>query len=164
MADSPTSHGSSAPLASQPCSKTATYVDFVNPLLWVLFTNFAFSLGPSILKASHFDDVVQVFLLSVGMFLFIISKSIEAMEVTPLILAISPLSGRIVTTTSLLAANVGLLAPFLMSDFTLFEHCRFMLWSVTFGAIVGICMAFWFSRSGFSNMNGDRDLKGDREY
>ncbi|KAK9357689.1 hypothetical protein V1504DRAFT_41355 [Lipomyces starkeyi] len=160
MPDSPIAHGSSEPLASQPCSKPATYIDFVNPLLWMLFTNLAFSLGPSIMQASGAADYIQYITLGFGMPLFIMSKAIEATTVADLLASSPRLSGRTVTTTILLGAHVGLLAPNFISDFTLFARCTFMLWSVTLGAFLGICVAFGLGRSGFSNKNGDR-VKGD---
>ncbi|KAK9341909.1 hypothetical protein V1522DRAFT_461157 [Lipomyces starkeyi] len=149
MPNSPPAPGSSAPLPSRPCSKPATYLDFVNLLLWVLFTNLAFSLGPSIVQASDIHEELQLVILSFGVVLFLASKVVEAFTVADMLARSPSLSGRAVTTTILLAANVGLLVPMFMSDLTLFARFTFMLWSVTLG------------RSGFSNKNGDSDLKED---
>ncbi|KAK9357924.1 hypothetical protein V1504DRAFT_331965 [Lipomyces starkeyi] len=159
MPDSPPEPGSSAPLPSQPCSKPATYLDFVNPLLWVLFTNLAFSLAPSILGDINADD--QVPILVFGGLLFLMSKVAEVITVATLLGRSPSLSGRTVTTTTLLAALVGLLAPMFMLDFTLFARFTFMLWSVTLGAFFGICLAFGLGRSEFNNK---KDNKGLNEY
>ncbi|KAK9482243.1 hypothetical protein V1527DRAFT_34214 [Lipomyces starkeyi] len=145
MPDSPIAHGSSKPLASQLRSKPATYIDFVNPLLWVLFTNLAFSLGPSILQASDVRDETQVGILVIGAVPFILSKFAEVLTVADLLSRSPSLSGRTVTTTTLLGAHVGLFAPIIISNFTLFVRFTFMLWSVTLGAFLGILLGIWFS-------------------
>ncbi|KAK9342784.1 hypothetical protein V1522DRAFT_438624 [Lipomyces starkeyi] len=145
MPDSPIAHA---------MVKPATHIDFVNPLLWVLFTNLAFSLGPSILQASDAADYTQDIILGLGMFLFLFNKALEVAFVVDLLRRPTSMSGRTVTTTTLLGAHVGLFAPIFISNFTLFARCTFMLWSVTLGAFLGILL-------GISNKNGDRDLRGD---
>ncbi|KAK9327663.1 hypothetical protein V1520DRAFT_348246 [Lipomyces starkeyi] len=124
MPKSPPAPSSSVPLPSRPCSEPATYVDFVNPLLLVLFTNLVFSLGPSLVRASDIHEGCQVVILIFGAMTFVTSKLFEAVTVAELLDRSPSLSGRTVTTTFLLAAHVGLLAPWFMSDLTLFTDSR----------------------------------------
>ncbi|KAK9242797.1 hypothetical protein V1506DRAFT_546436 [Lipomyces tetrasporus] len=157
----PHSPGTSAPLPSRPSSRPATYTDFVNPLLWVLFTNLVFSLGPSILQASDAGIEVKSLLFAVWLVLLSTSKFLEAFTVADLIANSPSFSNRTVITTILLAAHVGLLAPMFISDVTLFARFTFMLWSVTLGAFCGICLGFGLGRSEVSNKKGDRDTEED---
>ncbi|KAK9329111.1 hypothetical protein V1520DRAFT_344286, partial [Lipomyces starkeyi] len=146
----PSSPSSSAPLPSRPCPKSATYIDFVNPLLWVQFTNLAFSLSPSILRATSVktdrDAVLQRLILVLAMMLFLLSKLFEVFTVADLLLRSHSLSSRTVITIVLLAAYIGLLAPMFISELT-FAQFSFMLWSVTLGVFFGICLAFGLGRS-----------------
>ncbi|KAK9362928.1 hypothetical protein V1504DRAFT_446896 [Lipomyces starkeyi] len=125
---------SSAPSPSRPCSKSTTCIDFVNLLLWVLFTNLAFSLGPSILQASDATDFSKDLILALGVALCLVSKPFEAATMADLLARSPSLSGRTVITTILLGAHVGLLLPMFISDLTLFARFTFMLWSATPGA------------------------------
>ncbi|KAK9327186.1 hypothetical protein V1520DRAFT_349489 [Lipomyces starkeyi] len=163
MADSPMAPtpGSSASLPSQGYSKPTTCIDFVNPLLWVLFTNLAFSLGPSIMQASDAAADTKDIILAIGVGLFLLSKLVEAVVVATLVSTSPSLSGRTVTTTILLAAHVGLFGPMFFSDLTLFARFTFMLWSLSLGGFFGICLAFGLGRSEPSNRKGDRDIKED---
>ncbi|KAK9357173.1 hypothetical protein V1504DRAFT_360796, partial [Lipomyces starkeyi] len=70
--------GSSASLPPQRYSKPTTCIDFVNPLLWVLFTNLAFSLGLSIMRASDAAADTKDIILALGVVLFLVSKLVEA--------------------------------------------------------------------------------------
>ncbi|KAK9322005.1 hypothetical protein V1517DRAFT_324664 [Lipomyces orientalis] len=142
MANSTESPDVSASLPSETYSEPATYIDFLNPLLWVLFTNSAFSLGPSIMQATDFDADDQAAILGLGAVLFAVSKFIEIIIVTGLINRSPSLSSRTVATTVLLAAHVGLFGPMFFSDVTLFARFRFMLWSLSVGLFFGICLAF----------------------
>ncbi|KAK9323555.1 hypothetical protein V1517DRAFT_307010 [Lipomyces orientalis] len=159
MSNSPTAPGSIQPSPSRPCSKPATYIDFVNPLLWVLLTNLAFSLGPSILHASHAAANTQDLMIAFGVVLFLISKLVEAVAVADLLASSPSLSSRTVTTAILLAAHVGLLAPMFISELSLFARFTFMLWSVTLGAFFGICLGV--GRSEFGSKKVQRVIKAD---
>ncbi|KAK9319460.1 hypothetical protein V1517DRAFT_266258, partial [Lipomyces orientalis] len=142
-------------------SKLATYIDFLNPLLWVLFTNLAFSFGPSIVQATDADADIQAGILALGVFLFAVSKFIEVIIVTDLVIRSPSLSGRTVTTTVLLAAYVGLFGPMFFSHLTLFTRVRFMLWSLSVGLFFCICLAFGLGKSESRNKMEDRDKKED---
>ncbi|KAK9489199.1 hypothetical protein V1508DRAFT_83702 [Lipomyces doorenjongii] len=163
MANSPAAPtpGSSESLPSQRHSKPATCIDFVNPLLWVLFTNFAFSFGPSIMQATNATGEVKGFILAIGTFLFILSKLVEAVIVADLVWRSPLLSGRTVNTTILLAAHVGLFGPMFFSDLTLFARFMYILWSLSLGAFLGIWLAFGLGRSESNNKMGDRDVSKD---
>ncbi|KAK9326605.1 hypothetical protein V1520DRAFT_372643 [Lipomyces starkeyi] len=136
---------SSAPSPSRPCSKSATYIDFVNLLLWVLFTNLAFSLGPSILQASDAAAYNKELILALGVALILVSKPFEAATMADLLARSPSLSGR----------TRSLFGPMFISDFTLFARFTFMLWSVT----VGVGLAFGLGPSEFNNKKDDRDIK-----
>ncbi|KAK9431382.1 hypothetical protein V1505DRAFT_368214 [Lipomyces doorenjongii] len=163
MANSPTAPtpGSSESLPSQRPSKPATCIDFVNPLLWVLFTNFAFSFGPSIMQATNATGDLKDVILGFGAFFLILSKLVEAVIVADLVWRSPSLSGRTVNTTILLAAHVGLFGPMFFSDLTLFARFMFILWSLSLGAFFGICLAFGLGRSESNNKMGDRDVGKD---
>ncbi|KAK9350091.1 hypothetical protein V1505DRAFT_285567, partial [Lipomyces doorenjongii] len=80
-----------APLASRSISKSATNTDFVNPLLWVLFTTLATS---RLLMGQH-----QSSNTSTRVALFLLAKPFEAIPVADSLARPRSLSGRIVTTT-----------------------------------------------------------------
>ncbi|KAK9372531.1 uncharacterized protein V1513DRAFT_384614 [Lipomyces chichibuensis] len=141
MPNSPPASGSSAFLPSHLCAEPETCFDLLNLLLWVLFTNTAFSLGPSIVRASAIHEELVPIIVFLGVITFVSSKIFEAVTVAILISSSPSLSGRTVTTTVLLAANFGLLAPTFMSNVTLFGRFRFMLWSATLGVFFGIFLA-----------------------
>ncbi|KAK9244527.1 hypothetical protein V1506DRAFT_554582 [Lipomyces tetrasporus] len=128
MANSAAADDLSAFLPSKPDSKPATYIDFLNPLLWMLFTNFAVSFGPSIMQASDADAETRDILLLIF--------------VCNLISNSPSLSGRTVITTILLAAHVGLFGPMFFSDITPFTRFTFMVWSLSLGLVFGIWLAF----------------------
>ncbi|KAK9364325.1 hypothetical protein V1509DRAFT_643817 [Lipomyces kononenkoae] len=162
MANSPMepTHGSSESLASQRNFKPVTWISFVNPLLWVLFTNLAFSLGPSIMQATEAAADIKDIILGVGVVLFLVSKLFEVVIVAQLV---SSLSGRpVVTTTVLLAAHIGLFGPMFFSRLTLFARFTFMLWSLSLGWVFGICLAIGFSGSKPRNKMVDKEIKEDR--
>ncbi|KAK9244350.1 hypothetical protein V1506DRAFT_541746 [Lipomyces tetrasporus] len=161
MANSLAAAGSSASLPSRPYSKPTTYIDFLNPLLWMLFTNLAFSFGPSIVQASDADAETQVVILSFGGLLFVFSKMFEVVEVGALIAHSPSLSGRTVTTTILLAAYIGLFGPLFFSGLALSTLAKFMVWSLSLGLFFGICLAFGLSKSESRNKMDDRDIKED---
>ncbi|KAK9375220.1 uncharacterized protein V1513DRAFT_443144 [Lipomyces chichibuensis] len=161
MPDSPPASGSSAPLPERPCAEPATFVDFLNVLLWMLFTNLVFSLGPSVVRASDISEELVPLLVVFGVMAFVLSKFFEVLAVGGLLSCSPSLSGRTVITTFLLAAHFGLLAPMCMSNITLYERFTFMLWSATLGVFFGIFLAFRFGRSESSFKKGDRDLKED---
>ncbi|KAK9365375.1 hypothetical protein V1509DRAFT_612581 [Lipomyces kononenkoae] len=156
MANSPTAptHG----LPSQRNFKPATWIDFVNPLLWMLFTNLAFSLGPSIMQATEADADIKNIILGFGVVLLLVSKLVEVVILAELV---SSLSGRPVTTTLLLAAHIGLFGPMCFSRLTLFARFMFMLWSLSLGWVFGICLAFGLGESKPTNKMVDGEIKED---
>ncbi|KAK9258263.1 hypothetical protein V1519DRAFT_463830 [Lipomyces tetrasporus] len=136
MANSPAAAGSSASLPSRPYSKPTTYIDFLNPLLWMLFTNLAFSFGPSIVQASDADAETQVVILSFGGVAICIQQDVR----------------------SCYAAYIGLFGPLFFSGLTLFTLAKFMVWSLSLGLFFGICLAFGLSKSESRNKMDDRDI------
>ncbi|KAK9234652.1 hypothetical protein V1525DRAFT_428353 [Lipomyces kononenkoae] len=163
MANSPTAptHGSSASLPSRQNSKPVACIDFVNPLLWMLFTNLAFSLGPSIMQATEAAADIKDIILGLGVVLFLVSKIVEVVVVAELVSSSPSLSGRPVTTTLLLAAHIGLFGPMFFSSLTLFARFMFMLWSLYLGWVLGICLAFGLGGSKPRNKKVDREIKED---